>query len=405
MSRLRRQERRARGEGEIRQLSDGTFVARISLGSDTEGNRVRKRITAETENQLRLKIAREQQRFSQQPRYFIDAQRISLGAFLEEWLEDEVRPNTRLATYQLRERTCRNHIIPYLGQVRLADLEPAHVRGLLKNLRSQNIGGRTMQVVHATLSCALGIAVRDELLERNVAAIVERPKAVKRQKHILDEEQAKQLLELVKGDEYEALYVLALTTGLRQGELFALHWADVDLQRAAIRVRATLTEDEDGKLVRTDPKTESSRRIVDLPQIAVDALRDHRVRTEGFDGYVFRDSAGGPMRKSNFLRRHFHPTLERPRVCEVCKTSWMRDPLERCPTCGSDRSERGIPHITFHSLRHVANSILLAHGANVRLLADRLGHSTTRTTIEHYSHVLTGAQREAARTLDGIFGT
>lgn len=377
MNRKRRQERRARGEGTMSQLSDGTFVARISLGFDTGGKRIRKTLSAETQNQLQLKIAREQQRLNQRPRYHIDAQRISLGAFLEEWLEEEVRPNTRLATYKLREATCRNHITPYLGKVWLADLEPAHVRGLIRNLRSQSVGGRTMQVVHATLACALNVAVRDELLERNVAAIVERPKAAKREKHILDEDQAKQLLEAVQGDPYEAIYVLALTTGLRQGELFALHWGDVDLPRAAIRVRATLTEDENGKPIRTDPKTESSRRIVDLPEIAVAALREHRVRTEGFEGYIFRDSAGGPIRKSNFLRRNFHPLLERAEL----------------------------PRITFHSLRHVANSILLAHGANIRLLADRLGHSTTRTTIEHYSHVLTGAQKEAARTLDGIFGT
>lgn len=375
MNRRRRQERRARGEGTMRQLSDGTFVARISLGFDTEGKRIRKTLAAETQNQLQLKIAREQQRLNQRPRYHIDAQRISLGAFLEEWLQEEVRPNTRLATYKLREATCRNHITPYLGKVRLADLEPAHVRGLIRNLRSQSVGGRTMQVVHATLACALNVAVRDELLERNVAAIVERPKAAKREKHILDEDQAKQLLEAVQGDPYEALYVLALTTGLRQGELFALHWGDVDLPRAAIRVRATLTEDENGKPIRTDPKTESSRRIVDLPEIAVAALREHRVRTEGFEGYIFRDSAGGPIRKSNFLRRNFHPLLERAELARI----------------------------TFHSLRHVANSILLAHGANIRLLADRLGHSTTRTTIEHYSHVLTGAQKEADRTLDGIF--
>jgi len=132
-----------------------------------------------------------------------------------------------------------------------------------------------------------------------------------------------------------------------------------------------------GNLVRTDPKTDSSRRIVDLPTAAVAVLRKHRTQTTGFSGYVFRDSAGGPIRKSNFVRRHYHPLLKRA----------------------------GLPRVTFHTLRHVANSLLFARGVNITILAERLGHSTTRTTLDHYSHVLTGSQRDAVTKLDAIFGT
>ena len=120
---------------------------------------------------------------------------------------------------------------------------------------------------------------------------------------------------------------------------------------------------------------------------------------------MFRDSIGGPLRKSNFLGRHFYPLLKRARVCDGCEGLWMRDPARQCPKCKTRASKATLPRITFHTLRHVANSILLARGANIQLLADRLGHATTRSTLEHYSHVLTGAQREAAQTLDTIFGT
>lgn len=390
--------RRTRGKTKARRVPRGEYSARIRLGPS-----IRKRIYAATQSELDAKIELELRRYSERPRHAGEAERVTLQAYIEEWLED-VKQTKRLATYQLRERTCRNHILPHLGSLKIGYIEAAHVRGLLKTLRSKNVGARTLQVVYATLSCVLRNAMKDELIPRSVVEIVDRPKAPKREKHILDESQAKRLLEAAKGDPYEALYVLALTTGLRQGELFALEWADVELQQAAIRVRATLTEDEDGNLVRSEPKTESSRRIVDLPKIAVKALRDHKAGTQVFEGFVFRDSNGGPLRKSNFLRRNFHPLLEQPRICEECKAQCLRGTLGACPECGSTRSKRAIPKITFHSLRHVANSVLLAQGADIRLLADRLGHSTTRTTIDHYSHVLTGRQREAADKLDAVFG-
>lgn len=397
--------RRDRGNGATRKLASGTFEARITIGYDAEGRRVRKNVYADSEDALRAAIAREQQRLARKPRHYADAERITLEAFLKEWLESEVRAENRRATYVLREATIRNHITPHLGTLKLAHIEDDHIRGLLRTLTAKDVGARTRQVVHATLRRAFQVAVRDKLLSDNPVTHVDRPKAQRNEKHILDEKQARTLLDAASDGAYYALYVLALTTGMRQGEIFALEWADIDLQNAALRVRATLSEDEDGNLNRTAPKTPSSRRIVHLPAIAVEALREHRVRTEGFEGYVFSDSTGGPLRKSNFLRRDFHPMLERPRVCEDCKAPWMRGREKQCPQCGSERSKRAIPRITFHTLRHVANSILLARGANVRLLADRLGHSTTRTTLEHYSHVLPGAQREAARTLDAVFGT
>jgi len=368
--------RRARGDGTIRKLASGRYEARLTLGYDANGKRKRKNLYAESEEALRVKIMREQQLLVAKPRYYADAERITVAAFLTEWVETEVKSENRYATYLLREGTCRNHIVPHIGSLKLSQVEDDHIRGLLRALQRQGVGTRTRQVAHATLRRAFAIAMRDKLIPTNPVATVERPKGV-RTKHIFSEKEALVFLSAAKGHSYEALYVLALTTGMRQGELFALDWSDVDLQRAALRVQATLVEDADGKLIRGEPKTASSRRIVDLPNVAVEALKEHRTRTHGFEGFVFRDSIGGPLRKSNFLRRYFYPLLKRAEL----------------------------PRITFHALRHVANSILLARGANIRLLADRLGHATTRTTLEHYSHVLTGAQREAAQTLDTVFGT
>lgn len=122
--------------------------------------------------------------------------------------------------------------------------------------------------------------MRDKLVANNPVTLVDRPKGLRGEKRIFSEEEAILFLSSAKGDPYEALYITALTTELRQGELFALEWSDVDIQRSALRVTATLVEDETGKLVRGAPKTASSRRIVDLPKVAVEALKEHRARTE-----------------------------------------------------------------------------------------------------------------------------
>jgi integrase len=163
---------------------------------------------------------------------------------------------------------------------------------------------------------------------------------------------------------------------MREGEIFALTWANIDLENAQLFVEATLTEDENGKLVRTEPKTDASKRVVALSPKTVEALRDHRRNTAGFQGYVFTTGDGvSPLRKSNFISRDFRPLLKRA----------------------------GLPPITFHSLRHVANSVLLKHGASPLEAAERLGHTDTRMTLDTYGHVLSGSQTALASRLDEMF--
>lgn len=153
----------------------------------------------------------------------------------------------------------------------------------------------TQQVALATLTCALNAAVDDELIGENPCARIRSPRVPKHEKYILSVAESKQLLDAAEGDPYHALYVLSLRTGLRQGELFALLWQNCDLDRALLRVEATLTEDEHGRLVRTEPKTASSRRTVALSPATVVALREHRRRTCGFEGLVFRSPDGLEM--------------------------------------------------------------------------------------------------------------
>jgi len=179
------------------------------------------------------------------------------------------------------------------------------------------------------------------------------------------------------------LYVLALTTGMRQGELLALRWKDVDLEAASLSVRGTLTRSPDGLTV-AEPKTTGSRRHVFLGIIAVDALRRHRVNQTAErllkspewenNDLVFANEVGKPIEASNLRRRSFQPLLEKA----------------------------GLPRIRFHDLRHSAATLLLTQGIHPKVVSERLGHSKVSITLDLYSHVTPTLQKEAAMALDAL---
>ena len=162
---------------------------------------------------------------------------------------------------------------------------------------------------------------------------------------------------------------------MRQGEILALTWADLDFDAGTVSVRATLTEDRDGKLVRSEPKTTKSRRVIYLPALALKALRAHQAERQGEQGVVFTAVDGTPLRKSMLIRRVFKPLLK---LTEL-------------------------PDVTFHRLRHTANSLLIEAGDDPLAIAGSLGHADTRMMFERYGHLLNHTGRRVAQTADQIF--
>ena len=359
--------RRGRGEGEYHLIRPGVYEGRACRV--VNGKRERKNFYG-----TRVEVLDQLAAWRSNPKRKGRVTSVLVRHFLQGWLA-EVKAANRQATYALREGTVRRHVLPYIGDLRLDLLERDQIRGWQGALADAKVGARTRQIALATLTCALNAAIDEELIAVNPCARIRSPRVPKRDRYILNIEESKRLLDAADGDPYHALYVLALRTGMRQGELFALEWQSIDLASASLRVEATLTEDEHGRLHRTDTKTAASRRSVAISPATVAALREHRERTAWREGLVFRSQDGLAIRKSNFIRRFFHPLLERA----------------------------NLPHITFHSLRHVANSVLLANGASPLEAAERLGHTDTRMTLDTYGHVLGNAQRALADRLDAMF--
>jgi integrase len=365
--------RRGNGEGSIFQRADGYWCATVNIGYNDSGKRRRKTVYGATKKDVQERLARLQSR--KLDGTLSDIGRLTVSAFLSQWLESSAKPATRATTFAGYMCIVERHIVPAIGGLPLAKLAPAHVQGLYSRLDRKGASVYTRRLTHAVLHRACKQAVTWGMIPRNPVDAVEAPRVPRSDIRPLSAEQAKELLAAAKGDRLEALFVLALTTGMRLGELLGLQWANVDLAAGYLTVRHSLQE-LNGRLTLSEPKTAKSRRKIELSALAVESLAAHRKRNLTIGGHVFRDTQGGPVRRSNFHRRCFKPLLERA----------------------------GLEDMRFHDLRHTAATLMLASGEHPKVVQETLGHSTISMTIDTYSHIMPTMQREAADRMGKLLG-
>lgn len=241
---------------------------------------------------------------------------------------------------------------------------------------------RSVQPMRATLRRALGYAVKWSLVSRNVAALVDPPRTFRKPVQPLTTEQARHFIEATKDDRFGPLFHVAIASGLRQGELFGLHWEDVDFAASTITVRYALQRIE-GTPTLVEPQTDKSRRMVALTVSAVAALRmqkdrqafERQVKGESWRAWslVFTSSIGTPIEPSNVTHR-FQKLL----------------------------ADAGLHRQRFHALRHCAASLLLAGGVAPRTIMGIIGHSQISLTMNTYAHLSPALEREATDRLEAL---
>src|SRR5215204_1083305 len=204
-----------------------------------------------------------------------DAGALTLGDYLDKWLPN-IKDTVRQRSWERYEQLVRVHIKPALGRLKLQNLTRAHAKSLYREKLNSGSSPRTVNYIHVTLHKALKDAVADGLIPKNVTDGLKPSKPRKKEINPLNPEQAKAFLEAARGDRYEALYVLAVHYGLRQGELLGLKWADLDMNAGVLQVRRTMSEARDGR-IEEETKSGKGRRI-DLSQSVLEALRRHRTR-------------------------------------------------------------------------------------------------------------------------------
>src|SRR5664280_2253191 len=203
--------------------------------------------------------------------------RLTVGAFLEAWLTEVARVTVRPRTYVSYRYVVGVHLAPALGDLALAALSPADVQAFLNAKSASGLSPRTVGYLRGVLRGALGHAERTDLVTRNVARLARPPRIPRRRVSPLSVEQVRTFVAAIAGDRLEALYLVALGVGLRQGEILGLRWPDVDLEGGTLTVRHALARIE-GRLVLVEPKSITSRRVVPLPAFVHDALVAHRDR-------------------------------------------------------------------------------------------------------------------------------
>jgi integrase len=364
--------RRGRGEGGIRYREDkGLWVAEVRTGAGQKRRTVYGRTKQAVQEKLRglhNEIAA-----GVSP----DATKLTVGQWLARWLE-LIKPTVEPNTFAPYERHVRLHIKPYIGGLRLAKLSKAQIRGWYGSLAEKGMSAALQRKVGTTLTMALNHAVNDDLLPGNPATKVRKPKAQKPEMVPLDPTQVASFLKAARADRLYALYLTALDSGARPGELFALQWPDIDLEGRCLTITKSL-EDLNGALRIKAPKTARGRRRVDLSADTAAALVEHRktMLAEGhIAGPVFCDTQGGHLRISNVRRDSFLPILERA----------------------------GLPGIRLYDLRHTCATLLLLAGVAAKVVSERLGHSSITLTLDTYSHVLPTMQRRAADLMGQILG-
>jgi integrase len=369
--------KRGNGEGSItRHKKSGLYMARYTVQTPTGPKR--KTIYGKEREEVAETLI---EALSNRNKGFIfEGEDQTLSAYLERWLNGSAKGSVKTSTFESYERLIRNHIKPALGNRKLKNLAPDHVQYFYQAKLDAGLAPGTVRLMHGILHKALEQAVKWGIVLRNVCKATTPPRPNPEEIRPLDAEQAKRILEMARGNRLEALYVLAVTAGLRIGELLGLKWEDIDLGAETLHIRRTRSQAKSGPTF-TTPKNGKGRNIR-LTHRAVEALKSHKAVQNAErlklgdlwenNDLVFCTTAGKPLDFRNVATASFKPLLKKV----------------------------GLPDIRFHDLRHTCATLLLSRGHHPKLVQELLGHASVAMTLDRYSHVLPGMGEQTAAAME-----
>lgn len=360
----------------------------VDIGRDNNGKRKQKwfsgfRTKKEAESEL-AKIINQIESNT-----FISPDKMTLAEYLKSWLTDYVEVNLAPATVAGYKVNIEGHVIPVIGHIQLQKLQPSHIQKFynekLKNGRLDGKGGlsgKSVIYIHRNLREALNYAMKQQLVTRNVADMVELPKQKKYNATFLNEHEVQHLLKAFEDTMYYIPVLLAVGLGLRRGEALGLRWKDVDFDNKTIKIEQSLIPTKEGLLFH-DPKTEGSKRVITAPNSIINMLSKEKARQEEnkeFVGVGYNNldlvvcyNDGSPL----------HPATFSHNFAKILK-------------------KNNLQHLRFHDLRHTNATLMLKQNIPAKVASERLGHSTIGITLDLYSHVLKEMQEEAANRLEEL---
>ena len=366
--------RRGNLEGTIYMRKNGRWSAQLTV----DGRRVC--FTAATQ--------REAQEWLMRTRNQVESGLTAAGAkatlrvFLVEWLAT-IKTSLRPKTWGQYGQVARQHILPELGKTKLKDLRPDQIQSFYNRKMETGTSPPTVRIIHAVLHKALGDALRWGLIHRNPVSVVLKPKVPRREMKVLSADQVRQLLICTSGVRNEALYHVAVSTGLRQGEILGLKWSDLDWEAASLQIQRQVQRAPGEGLKLVEPKSAAGRRLIILGPSMLEKLLEHSKKQRSNSILV-----GEHWQEHDLI---FPSTIGTPMDQKRLHTNFKRL-LRRA----------GLPDIRFRDRRHTAATLMLQQGIHPKIVQERLGHSQISVTLDTYSHVLPAMQEEAAIKIDEL---
>ena len=374
--------RRANGEGSIRKRKDGRWEGRYTVGHDpVSGKQIIKNVLGKSQAEVKEKLKQA----------LIECERVdytktgqyTVGTWLDVWFENVAQIKVRASSHQTYKGYIEHHIKPYIGHIPLEKLTTMDLQKLYRKLltkgrvdrieakdQPEGLSAKTVRNINQVISSAMDLAVTQKIILTNPTKACELPKVERKEMQTIPLEQLEAFLKEAKETGVYEMYYIALSTGLRRGELLGLKWQDIDWKNGVIKVRRQIAR-VDGEIVEAPLKTKNSYRAVTISQQAIEVLKMQKRNTN--DEYVFPSPNGGPISPDSV-------------------NNMLKRVLERA----------GIPKIRFHDLRHTFATIALQSGVDIKTVSSMLGHFSAGFTLDTYAHVTTAAQKEAAETLGQI---
>lgn len=378
--------KRANGEGNIRKRSDGRWEGRYTAGYDPQtGKRIIKNVLGKTQAEVKAKLTKALEDSKELD--VIRTDEYTVAEWLRLWYDLYAEPNVRPTTAASYRRSIELHVIPRIGDIKLNRLTSRELQKLYKDLlengrlrevqkeKNPGLSNSTVRGIHMMLHNALDRAVKERLILRNPTEDCIIPKLEKKEMKILHPEDIKAYLTAAERRGVLPMFYLELVSGVRKGELVALLWDDLDMERRTISVSKQALSRPGGEIVVNRPKTENSIRAVSIPQEAVDLLvEEHKKHPD--NPYMFPSPKTGGM---------YYPDS----VVNLHKKLLQ---------------DAGLEHIRFHDLRHTFATMALQNGVDVKTVSSMLGHYDAGFTLRTYTHVTRQMQEQAAEKM-GSFMT
>ena len=375
--------KRKQGSGTLRKRADGRWEGRVVIGYDDNGLPKTKNVLGKTRTECLDKLKKLQEECA--PPIRKCREDMPFGNWMTFWYETYCKPGLQPRTQEGYAERIYKHIIPELGQIPLNKLTQNDLQQFYARLKTSGrlirveqygpgLSDRMVRVCHASCRTALARAVQEGLIRTNPAAGCKLPPKKSREMQVLTQEEMHRFLAQAKQDGYYELFLLELATGMRLGEILALQWTDLTFRTGALQISKSMYYSR-GQLHITEPKTKSSIRTVILPEVLLKVLADYQQRNSSrwmFPSPVKEDAPLTP----NYARRRMQQTLARA-GCKV---------------------------VRFHDLRHTFATMALEHGMDVKTLPSIIGHVSSSTTLDIYSHVTDFMQQQAAVRIDRQIG-